>query len=128
MEYPRHRKRSPMRKPFALLVALALVAMAAIAVPAFAAKTVSIGVLDNEFSKSSLTIKKGTKVHWAWNTTNEHNIFSEKRPKGAKKVRSGSIKTTGDYTYTFKTPGKYRIICQNHPFDMVTKIKVKAPS
>ena len=115
-----------MRKLIAL-VAAALVATAiAFTANAFA-KTVSIKVSDNAFSKSSLTLRKGTSVHWKWtNTGNEHNVFSEKRPAGAKKIRSGSISTNGDYTYTFRKVGKYRIICQAHPFDMVTKVTVKS--
>jgi plastocyanin len=109
-----------------VLVAAALVATAiALTVPAFA-KTTSIGVTDNHFSKSSLTIKRLGKIHWKWATVNEHNIFSEKRPAGAKKIRSGSISITGDYTYTFKKAGKYKIICQSHPFNMVTKVTVKS--
>jgi plastocyanin len=116
-----------MRKLIAL-VAAALVATAiALTATAFA-KTVSIGVTDNAFSKSSLTIRQGTSLHWKWATENEHNIHSTKRPSGAKKVHSGDISTTGDYTYKFRKAGKYRLICENHPFDMVTKVTVKPTS
>ena len=111
-----------------VLVAAALVATAIVLTANAFAKTVSIGVTDNDFSKSSLTIRQGTSAHWKWATENEHDIHATKRPSGAKRIQSGDLSTTGDYTYKFRKAGKYRIICQAHPYDMVTKVTVKPSS
>jgi plastocyanin len=70
-----------MRKASILVAALA--AVAAFALPAFAA-TSSVKVGDNYFIKSSgapkLTVKKGTTVKWRWVGTAPHDVTVTKGP------------------------------------------------
>src|SRR5437764_15430191 len=105
-----------MRKFLVLLTVTAVLAGAAVAL----ARTKSVGMGDNYFFNGTVSIKKGSSVHWHWsNTQNLHNVVSKKGVRFHSKTgRSGS------FTYTFRKKGTFTIICTKHPSVMRMKDKV----
>jgi plastocyanin len=108
-----------MRKLLALVTAIAVVAAFGAAL-AFA-KTKSVGMGDNYFFNGSVTIKKGSSVHWHWsNTQNLHNVVSKKGVRFHSKTGH-----SGSFTYTFRKRGTFTIICTKHPSVMRMTVKVR---
>ena len=102
-----------------LLPVLLLVALVA-AVPALAAtKTVKLG--DNFFSPKTLTVSKGTTVHFKWSTKAPHNVAVKKGPV---KFSSGSPKTSGSYRKKLTRSGTYSLVCVIHP-EMTMRLRVR---
>ena len=106
-----------MRKLVLLITVVAVLAVTAVAL----ARTKSVGMGDNYFFNGTVTIKKGSSVHWHWsNTENLHNVVL--RAKGesfhSKTGHSGSI------THTFRHKGTFTIICTKHKSVMRMKVKV----
>jgi plastocyanin len=102
-----------------ILLTLAAVLAAMGATLAFA-KTKSVGMGDNYFFNGSVTIKKGSSVHWHWaNTENLHNVVSKKGVKFRSKTGH-----SGSFTYTFRKKGTFTIICTKHPSVMRMTVKV----
>jgi plastocyanin len=86
------------------------------------ARTKSVGMGDNYFFNGTVTIKKGSAVHWHWsNTENLHNVVS--RAKG----ESFHSKTghSGSFTHTFRHKGTFTIICTKHKSTMRMTVKVR---
>jgi plastocyanin len=109
-----------MRKPFILIAAVAIVAVAAVPV-AGAAKTptLAVAVKDNSFSPKKKSIKKGTKITWTWKGEVDHNVTLGIAPKGVKpypKDKKAQSKTQikGTYVRTLTVPGKYTYFCTIH--------------
>jgi len=95
------------------LTAAAVLAIAAVAVPAFAAtRTVKIG--DNYFvrkgSPPTVTVKRGTTVKWLWTGKVAHNVTVKTGPV---KFHSPT-KTRGTFSRTLTRKGTYRIVCTIH--------------
>jgi len=95
------------------LTAAAVLAVAAVAVPAFAAtRTVKIG--DSYFvrkgSPQTITVKHGTIVKWLWTGKLAHNVT----------VISGPVKfhsktqSRGTFSRTLTRRGRYFIVCTIH--------------
>lgn len=114
-----------------LLVAFGALA-AIVAAPAFggssdqatAAKTSTISVRDNSYSRSSISIKKNGTIKWAWrNTGNSHNVTSGKKNPVSftSKTKSGSF----SFSHKFTKRGTYKIFCSIHPDQMKVTVKVK---
>ena len=91
------------------LLALAAVLAVALASVAYAA-TKSVGVRDNFFRPTKLTISKGTKVTWKWSGKVPHNVTVTKGPQ---KFNSRT-QTTGSYSHVFRKAGTYKILCTIH--------------
>jgi plastocyanin len=115
------------KKKSLILVALAALAISAFAVPAMAGgakKSIKIG--DNYFVKSgkpsTVSIKKNTTVTFKWTGHAPHDVFVTKGPK---KFRSGNAKVKGSYKVKLTKKGTYKIICTIHAPDMALTIKVK---
>jgi plastocyanin len=104
-----------------LLVLVAIVSIVAGVGAAVAfARTKSVGMGDNYFLSGSVTIKKGSSVHWHWsNTQNLHNVSSTKGVRF--RSRTGR---SGSFTYTFNKRGTFTIICTRHSAVMRMKVKV----
>jgi plastocyanin len=106
------------RKLFLILTLVSVLAAIGAAY-AFAASTKTVKVGDNFFSKSSLTVKRGTKIKWAWSGThNPHNITS-------KGHFHSKTQTSGSFTERFKKKGTYKILCTVHPTQMTMTVRVK---
>ena len=105
-----------MRKLVLLITVVAVLAVTAVAL----ARTKSVGMGDNYFFNGTVTIKKGSSVHWHWaNTQNLHNVVSRKGVKFHSKTGH-----SGSFTYTFRKKGTFTIICTKHPSVMRMKVRV----
>jgi plastocyanin len=105
-----------MRKFVLLITVVAVLAVTAVAF----ARTKSVGMGDNYFFNGTVTIKKGSSVHWHWaNTQNLHNVVSKKGVKFHSKTGH-----SGSFTYTFRKKGSFLIICTKHPSVMRMTVKV----
>jgi plastocyanin len=102
-----------MRKLTALLAVTALVA-AIVATQAFAATNTpwKIG------TSKTVKIRKGGTVKWIWADGQPHNV---KGPGFKSKVLSGKGKS---YSHRFGSKGTFKIVCQIHPGQMKTIVKV----
>lgn len=88
---------------------------------AFAAAGPTVAVKDDVFVKSSLTVKKGTKVTWKWKGKDPHNVKVTKGPKSF----GSSTQTKGSYSKKLTKKGTYQLVCTIHAPDMKMTIKVK---
>jgi plastocyanin len=109
----------PVPKLLAVLAAVAAVT-AIFASLAFARHTKSVHAGDNFFTKGSVTIKRGSAVHWSWSgTENQHNVTSKKGDRFHS--RTG---TTVSFTHVFRKRGTFTIICTKHPSQMRMRVRV----
>ncbi|GIK76736.1 MAG: cupredoxin domain-containing protein [Thermoleophilia bacterium] len=125
------------------LIALAVGAAAAIAVPATGAtgplaphaeraKSPRVTVADYYYSPTSLTIKKGTKVRFKWAPTNTdlHDVWLTKGPKKLtkKQIRRDFRSATGSigvrFNPTFERRGSYSFVCTLHRSAMRLTVEV----
>jgi plastocyanin len=107
-----------MRKLAAALVVAGLL-VALVATLAFAG-TRRVGVQDNLFTKTSVTIKKGSAVKWVWeNTSNSHNVTGIRGTH----IHSAT-KSSGSFSHTFRRRGTYKFICTVHPSQMRMTVRV----
>jgi plastocyanin len=94
-------------------------------------KTANVSINDFYFGPSSVTIKKGGTVKWAWSSLNTypHDVHLKSGPKGLKQKGSYSTKTTAvtgaRFQKSFPTPGTYKFICTIHPTEMKLTVVVK---
>lgn len=87
---------------------------------ASAAATVTINIKDYEYSKKTVTIKRGQTVKWVNRDEMKHNATSNKSggPKGKLLAKGKS------YTWKATKKGTFSYFCTPHPF-MKGKIVVK---
>ena len=107
-----------MRKLLALATFIA--AVLAIASIAMAASTQSTTLKDDHFTKSKLTISKGTTVKWTWHTKDMHTVTELNGKWGSK----GPTKK-GSFKHKFAKKGTFTVYCVVHPVEMRQKIVVK---
>jgi plastocyanin len=89
-----------------------IAAVSTIVSAAYAAET-TIGQKDKQFSKASITVKKGDKLHFMNDDSVTHDI-SIKDPDGHKKP--GVIQKPGDQAdFTFDQTGDFTVMCLIHP-------------
>jgi plastocyanin len=100
---------------------IALLAAAALAIPAFAATNKKVQLADNVFKPRTVTIKKGAKIKFTWTGKAPHNVTVSKGPV---KFHS-STKSKGTFTKKFTKKGTYTIICTIHAPSMKMTVKVK---
>jgi plastocyanin len=104
-----------------------LALVVALALPAFAAAQGApreVAVSDDFFDPENVGFDAGSaSVHWAWSTTNQHNVRQDDRI-----FYSGGPATTGDFTVT-PSAGSFGYYCELHGSDggigMAGQIKVK---
>ena len=72
-------------------------------------RTVKLG--DDYYLPAKLTVKKGTKIHWVWNSDNadSHDVRLKSGPKGVKKFHSELAASDYSYSKKLTAPGTYRI-------------------
>jgi plastocyanin len=94
--------------------ALALALAGASALGAPKPRTVKLG--DDYYLPAKLTVKKGTKIHWVWNSDNadSHDVRLKSGPKGVKKFHSELAASDYSYSKKLTVPGTYRIYCSLH--------------
>ena len=86
-------------------------------------------VLDDYYTPTKLTIKKGDKIKYKWgsNNGNPHNVTLQSGPKKVKKKdftsATGSIGVK--FNRTFEKTGTYKFVCTVHPDVMKQTVKVK---
>lgn len=118
----------------AAAVAAAITASAA-AIPEVATasaergRSPTIRVSDNEYSKSKLTLDRGTKVDFEWDpgNSNPHTVTLRRGPNGVskKRFRSKTGEPDVEFSPKFKTPGTYEFLCVIHPDEMQLKVEIR---
>src|SRR4051794_21972268 len=126
---PVHRIDSPtevsmvpaMRFGLALILSVAALVVAA---PALAADS-TVGVGDDFYDPDATSVNQGDTVTWDWasDSTNDHTVTTHARQidrfdSGLKNGGSASFK------HQFKSPGKFRYFCENHPETMQATVTV----
>jgi plastocyanin len=110
-----------MKRLIALLVAIAAVAAAYVAMPAFAATTsVKVGPKIN-FGPKKLSLKRGDTVKFVWTGKLPHNV---RISKGPQKGTISKVKTKGTALRRFTKAGTYTIVCDVHAPTMKMTIRV----
>jgi plastocyanin len=106
-----------------ILIATVAALVAVPAVSALAASPTETVKLGNYFYRpKTMTIHRGTKVKWVWETFGiEHNVAVKSGPV---KFRSRNL-GSGSYSFTFRKQGTYHIYCTLHPTLMKQTIVVK---
>jgi plastocyanin len=61
------------------------------------------------FKPKTLTVKRGTTVHWKWDSNAPHNVWFSNR-------RHSDTGSSGTYKRTFKKARTYRYVCTVHGF------------
>ena len=86
-------------------------AVAAFPAPAASARTVDVSIEDIDFSKRSVSVKRGDRVRWTWRDgRTPHDVKS----KGSPRFRSSALKETGTHVVRFTRRGTYRYVCSIH--------------
>lgn len=77
---------------------------------------VSISVQDNRFVPADTAVKVGGSVTWTWAGAGvePHNVVFNQSSPTPRPPDSGAPKTTGTYSGTFATPGRYPYFCVVH--------------
>ena len=110
-----------MKRLIALLVAIAAVAAAYVAMPAFAAtKSVKVGPQIN-FGPKKLSLKRGDTVKFVWTGKLPHNV---RISRGPQKGTISKVKTKGTASRRFTKAGTYTIVCDVHAPTMKMTVKV----
>ncbi|TAK63637.1 MAG: hypothetical protein EPO22_06480 [Dehalococcoidia bacterium] len=85
----------------------------------------SVDVVDNKFKAPAIQVKAGTTVTWQFKGKVSHTVTSVPgtgpiQPTAASGTPTKEFKfdsggrVTGEYTYTFETPGTYEYFCNIH--------------
>jgi len=96
-------------------------AATALALAVAAGPVQTVQVRDDVFSRTSLTVKKGTTVKWVWRGEAPHNVTVTKGPK----VFRSTTQTRGTYKRKLKRRGTYELLCTVHSPDMTMRLKVR---
>jgi plastocyanin len=77
-------------------------------------KVVKVG--DDYYTPAKLTVKKGTKVRWAWLAGNQdnHDVRLKSGPKGVKKFKSDLAASDYSFSKKLTVPGTYKLYCSLH--------------
>jgi plastocyanin len=118
-------------------VARRLIALAAIGASAGAAtaadalagstpsRTVRVG--DNFFSPTRLTVDKGTRLVFRWDSDNAnlHDVVLDDGPSGVEIAPSRQRRTNYTYRRTLRRAGTYTFICSLHVTQMRLTVRVR---
>ena len=103
-----------------LLILPVLALAAAVPVTIADAATTTTSLKDDYFTKSKLTVKKGTTVVWKWSTKHRHTVTEYNGRWGStNETKKGTVK------HRFKKKGTWTVYCLVHPVEMRQKIVVK---
>jgi plastocyanin len=86
-------------------------------------KTHEVGVNDDYYDPTKVTVRVGDKVKWVWHSNGFglHDVYVDSGPTDFHSPTQGG----GSFTYTFKKPGKYKLYCTQHEADMTMTVTVK---
>ncbi len=70
---------------------------------------ITVALADNRFVPAILTVEAGTTVTFENKGGNWHSVVGA---GGA--IKSGQIPPGATFTYTFETPGEYKVVCMQH--------------
>ncbi len=88
-----------------------------------------VQVVDNFYSPTKVTIKKGQQVNWIWNQNNfnTHTVTLIKGPNGVNKRKFSSFQASAGvhFKLTFVKAGTYHFECRLHPLEMNMTVTVK---
>ena len=107
-----------------LILAAAIAASAALAIPAAAAAR-TVRIYDNYFVRSDkvpiVTVDRGTVVTWRWYGPRRHNVVVDRGPR----IFRSRKKRTGTFERKLRVGGTYRIICEVHEPSMRMRLVVE---
>jgi plastocyanin len=89
-------------------------------------KTREVGVQNDFYDPSKLTIHVGDKVKWVWHASgfSLHDVYVDSGPTEF----NSPTQAGGTFTYKFKKAGTYKLYCTQHEADMTMTLTVrKAP-
>jgi plastocyanin len=81
------------------------------AAPESSAGEETVGMVDNRFVPTRLTVAAGSTVTWSNHGNNAHTVTSLDGLWD-----SGTLLHDDQFRFTFTTPGTYRFICRQHLF------------
>lgn len=86
-------------------------------------KTHEVGVNDDFYDPTKVTVHVGDKVKWVWHSNGFglHDVYVDSGPTDFHSPTQGG----GSFSYTFKKPGKYKLYCTQHEADMTMTVTVK---
>jgi plastocyanin len=70
-----------------------------------------VSIVNDSYSPSSITVKKGTAVKWTNNDSDQHSVTSD---GGSGPLNSGTINPGGTYSFTANTVGTFPYHCTFH--------------
>ena len=106
-----------MRRAVLLAVSVCALALAiAGASAASGSKSHTVKVEDDFYTPVKLTVKAGTKVHWAWDSGNYdvHDVRLKSGPRGVRKFKSALAASDYSFTKKLTVAGTYKIYCSMH--------------
>ena len=117
-----------------LAVALVAAALAPAQAPGMGAGSPpapkQVAVLDDLYSPSKVSVRRGGSVEWVWAYKNlhPHNVRLLHGPPGVRKkrYRSQTAVRMYDFERAFPKPGVYRFLCTLHPFSMRQAVVVRS--
>jgi plastocyanin len=93
------------------LIIAGFAAAAGFAPATAAARTVDITIVDIDYSKPAVSVKRGDRVRWTWRDPSvPHDVTSV----GSRRFKSSATKETGTHTVLFRRAGTYRYVCSIH--------------
>lgn len=81
--------------------------------------TSEVSIANMNFSPTSITVKKGTKVTWTNNDSVAHDVTSD----SGSELKSELLEKGESYSHTFNTAGTFAYHCSIHP-NMQAKVVV----
>lgn len=84
---------------------------------ATAAATKIVKVRDDRYSPMRLRVARGTRIRWVWarGNGNYHDVYLNRRPKGARRFYSGApARPPFSFTRKLRKPGRYTVLCTVH--------------
>lgn len=74
--------------------------------------TVAVDIVDFDYAKKTLKVKKGTKVVWTNKDQSQHTVTSDNNGP----LQSPRFGKDGTFEYTFNEAGMFSYFCEPHPY------------
>jgi plastocyanin len=79
----------------------------------------------NTWEPADVSVNTGETVTWNFDgSTVDHNMHGETGPEAGWPDANSGFRRTGQYAYTFNTPGTYTFLCTAHPATMKGSVTV----